>query len=274
MPELPEAETITRHLRRELVGEVFDKVIHCRRDVVRFGPKQPGRWVRNAPIVSVERRGKRPIVRFENDRGMVFFLGMTGRLSVQSARDPVERHTHLRIGLADGTRDVLFNDAWRFGGLVFYDCANGCEPEGILGLGPEPLEMTPDRFRAVCRKQRQIKALMLDQVNIAGMGNIYCDEALHRVKIHPLTRAMDLEPRQVGQLLRSIKRVLTEAIEHEGSTIINYLHPDGPGNFQSRLRVYGHEGEPCKRCKAPIERIIAAGRSSFFCPACQRAPQH
>lgn len=269
MPELPEAETITRHLRRELVGRVFDRIVHCRRDVVRFGPKQPARWIRNAPVAGVDRRGKRPIVHLENNRGMVFLLGMTGRLTVQSARDPVEKHTHLRIALADSKRELRFNDARRFGGFGFFECATDCEPEGIVGLGPEPLDIKPAQFRAMCGKQRQIKALLLDQANIAGLGNIYCDEALHRAKIHPLTKAVELEPRQVGQLLRAIKRVLTEAIEYEGTTIINYLHPDGPGNFQDRLRVYGHEGEPCKRCKVPIERIVAAGRSSFLCPACQ-----
>ncbi|GJM26562.1 MAG: formamidopyrimidine-DNA glycosylase [Phycisphaerae bacterium] len=269
MPELPEAETITRHLRRELQGKHFSKVLHCRRDVIRHGSYRSLQRMLNASITDVDRRGKRPFLEIEGGSGIVFFLGMTGRLSICDTAIPVEKHTHLRIRLGDGQRELRFNDARRFGGFGFFKRENGCEPVGIDGLGPEPTDVTPAQFRKICERNRQIKALLLDQKYIAGLGNIYADESLFRAGIHPLTSAADLDAKQVGRLLRAIKRVLSEAIEYEGTTIINYLHPDGPGNFQSRLRVYGHEGENCRTCKVPIQRMQAAGRSSFVCPMCQ-----
>jgi formamidopyrimidine-DNA glycosylase len=269
MPELPEAETITRHLRRELQGKQFSKVLHCRRDVIRHGSYREMRSLLGAAIMCIDRRGKRPFLEFENGHGIVFFLGMTGRLSICDAWVPVEKHTHLRVQLGGSQRELRFNDARRFGGFGFFKRESGCEPVGIEGLGPEPMAVTPARFRRICERNRQIKALLLDQKFIAGLGNIYADESLFRAGIHPLTPAADLDAKQVGRLLRAIKRVLTEAIEYEGTTIINYLHPDGPGKFQSRLRVYGHEGENCGKCKGPIHRIIAAGRSSFVCTMCQ-----
>ncbi len=269
MPELPEAETITRHLRRELLNKRFARVIHCRRDVIRHGHYRELRSFLNTPITRIDRRGKRPFLEIADGRGIVFFLGMTGRLSVCDSTTAVENHTHLRLQLGDSDRELRFNDARRFGGFGFYTRRNECEPVGIDGLGPEPLDVTAPQFRDICARDRQIKALLLDQKYIAGLGNIYADESLFRAGIHPLTPASNLDAKQVSRLLRAIKRVLTEAIEYEGTTIINYLHPDGPGNFQTRLRVYGHEGENCRRCKVPIERMQVAGRSSFVCPMCQ-----
>ncbi len=272
MPELPEAETITRHLRRELLGKSFSKVQHCRRDVIRHGSHRGLLGFLNAPIKRVDRRGKRPFLEIHGGRGIVFFLGMTGRLNICDANTPIEKHTHLRIGLNGSGHELRFNDARRFGGFGIFKREGSVEPEGIKGLGPEPNDITPASFRRMRQRNRQIKALLLDQKHIAGLGNIYADESLFRAGIHPLTPAIDIDTRQAGRLLRAIKRVLSEAIEYEGTTIINYLHPEGPGNFQERLRVYGHEGEGCRKCKTPIHRILAAGRSSFVCQVCQ--PSH
>ncbi len=144
-------------------------------------------------------------------------------------------------------------------------------PDRILSpLGPEPLELTAGGFRRVIRRKRQIKALLLDQTAIAGLGNIYCDEALHAAGVHPLTKADVLSQEQAGRLLRVIKTTLRRAIRFNGSTLMDYRSADGePGSFQNQHRVYNREGQPCRTCRRPIERIQAAGRSTWLCPTCQ-----
>ncbi len=140
----------------------------------------------------------------------------------------------------------------------------------LENLGPEPLEIRLPRFVTLLNRRRQIKALLMDQRMIAGLGNIYCDEALHRAGIHPLAQAADLAHEQVRALLRAIRDVLRSAIQFDGSTILDYRGADGrPGGFQTRHRVYGQEGKPCRRCRTPILRIQAAGRSTHFCLTCQ-----
>jgi formamidopyrimidine-DNA glycosylase len=269
MPELPEAETIARCVADRVVGTRVDRVVHLRRDVVKHGPARAPKWLAGSRIVSVTRRGKRPIILFEGDRGMIVFLGMSGYLDVHDAAAPPRPHTHLRLALDDGSRELRFADARRFGGLSFFEAWNGVVPAGLADLGPEPLEITARQFREILACRRQIKALLMDQHAIAGLGNIYCDEALHRAGIHPKTVAADIDLKRVDALRRAIRNVLRSAIQHEGTTIINYAHPEGPGNFKRRLRVYGREDQPCRTCKTPINREAWAGRSSHFCPSCQ-----
>lgn len=272
MPELPEAETIVRHVAPQLVGACITRVVHLRRDVLTRGPKRAPGWLVGARVERVTRRGKRPIILFDGGRGLVVLLGMSGYLGVHAAGDPVKPHTHLRLALDDGARELRFADARRFGGLSFFERAGDRTPPGLADLGLEPLDMTAPQFRAVLRRDRQVKALLMDQHTVAGLGNIYCDEALHRAGIHPLTVAARLDPARVDRLRRAIREVLSAAIRHEGTTIINFAHPDGPGNFKSRLRVYSRDGQPCRRCRATIVREVIAGRSTHYCPRCQ--PRH
>jgi formamidopyrimidine-DNA glycosylase len=269
MPELPEAETLVRHVAPRLIDARVARVVHLRRDVLMHGRRSVPRWLVGSRISGVTRRGKRPIITFPGERGMIVFLGMSGYLGVHSTGDPIRPHTHLRLALDDGNRELRFADTRRFGGLSFYELRDGSTPPGLADLGLEPLDMTIAQFRRTLARDRQVKALLMDQRNVAGLGNIYCDEALHRAGIHPRALAIELDAPRSARLCRAIRTVLREAIRHEGTTIINFAHPDGPGNFKHRLRAYGRETEPCRACRAPIVREVIAGRSSYYCPCCQ-----
>lgn len=269
MPELPEAETIARQLQRELAGRMLGPIVHARPDVIHGADSPlevmlPGRCVR-----AVRRRAKRIIVELDGELSLLFRLGMTGRLGVAEAASPVEKHTHLRIAIEGTGRELRFRDPRRFGGVWCVAPGDGSATDG--GLGIEPLEATLAQFRAVLARRRQIKALLMDQVAVAGLGNIYCDESLHAARIHPLTRADRLNNEATARLLRAIKATLRRAIRFNGSTLMDYRDANGrEGSFQKLHRVYQREGQPCRNCRTPIRCILAAGRSTFFCPRCQR----
>jgi len=271
MPELPEAETIARELNRCLTREAVVDVRVLRRDVIHGDPRPLGRLIRGRRVSRVWRRAKRVIVEFETPIQLVFHLGMSGRLTVEAAEAELLPHTHLRIRMGDGTRELRFRDPRRFGGVW---CLAGAERYVGRRLGPlgaEPLELKLGPFRAILMRGRQIKALLLDQSIVAGLGNIYCDEALFAARIHPLTRACELTGEQSDRLLRAIRAVLRKAIAHRGSTLMDYRQADGAeGSFQKHHKVYHREGKPCRRCGTPIIRLMAAGRSTFVCPSCQQ----
>lgn len=270
MPELPEAETIANQLNVALAGRVLGGVTLVRPDVVRGGGETivvdlPGRRV-----ARVWRRAKRVIVELDPQSRLIIRLGMTGRIDLCRASDPIETHTHLRVAVRGRRTELRFHDPRRFGGVWWV--AGGDEPflAALGDLGPEPLDLTPAQFRELLERPRQIKAMLMDQRTIAGLGNIYCDEALHAAGIHPLTRACDIDMDHRGRLLRSIKNVLRRAIRHNGTTLMDYRSADGEaGSFQRYHRVYQREGKPCRECGTPIERLLAAGRSTFICPRCQ-----
>lgn len=276
MPELPEAETIARGLRQNILGRRVAAVHFIRPEILRNPSAAPVSAIVGRRITDVFRRGKRVLVKLDNDLTLVFALGMTGQLTVARTSSACPRHTHLRVALDRGARELRFRDVRRFGGVwILPDGATGGEFNGrALGaLGPDPLVIRIPQFRGLLRRKRQIKALLLDQSVIAGLGNIYCDEALHRASIHPTTRAETLGPDQAAALLRGIRTVLREAIRRGGSTLSDFLDANGrPGYFQQRHRVYQRTGRPCPRCKTPICRIIVAARSTHFCPACQPPP--
>jgi len=271
MPELPEAETIARQLQRQLAGRTLGTVRLTRTDIVHGDPRPLGKLLPGRRVEQVSRRAKRVILALDGGIELVFRLGMTGRMIVCHAVDPVPKHTHLRITIDGTSNELRFCDPRRFGGVW---CLTGSErsvgkPLGEVGL--EPLEVTPAAFRVVLSRRRQIKALLMDQTVIAGLGNIYCDESLHTAGIHPLTRADTLRSERVARLLRAIRMTLRKAIRFNGSTLMDYRDADGrEGSFQKLHRVYQREGEPCRTCRTPIRRIQAAGRSTFFCPKCQK----
>lgn len=276
MPELPEAETIARGLRRSILGRRLGAVCFTRPDILRNRGDTPQNAITGHRVTSVSRQGKRVLIKLDNDLTLVFALGMTGQLTVARTDSACPPHTHLRIPLDRGAREIRFRDVRRFGGVwLLKEGATGSKSKGrALGpLGPEPLEIRIARFRTLLRRKRQIKALLLDQSVIAGLGNIYCDEALHRAAIHPAARADELTLDQSAALLRGIRAVLREAIRRGGSTLSDFRDVNGnPGYFQQRHRVYQRTDQPCLRCRTPIQRIVVAARSTHFCPACQPPP--
>jgi formamidopyrimidine-DNA glycosylase len=276
MPELPEVQTIVSMLQPMLVGRKFLTVRLLRQDI-HHPPDAPlvslltGRRVRE-----VARRGKRIILALDLGATLCIRLGMTGRLTIEDAEAAARPHTHLVIELTRLATDnslrhleLRFSDPRRFGGLSWHERGETLDD----GLGPEPLEIRPaDLAQLLGRTRRAIKTALLDQRLIAGIGNIYADEALFGAGIHPRTPANRLAAHQAHQLCRAIKATLRRAIRHGGSTIRDYADVNGQsGRFQDLHEVYGRAEQPCRRCGTSVQRIILGGRSTHFCPKCQRA---
>ncbi len=272
MPELPEAESIVRALHQSLRDLTVQGVSLTREDIVRGCEVPLATWILGKKVAGVTRRGKRVVLDLEPQARLVFRLGMSGRMITCEAAVPVEPHTHLRIRFRETDRELRFRDPRRFGGVWCFSgpAVRDAPGSNFSDLGPEPLSLTRIAFRRLLSRRRQIKALLMDQRAIAGLGNIYCDESLHAAAIHPLNLAADLADKKRDRLLRAIKSTLLRAIRHNGSTLVDYRQPDGEaGSFQRMHRVYQREGEPCRSCRTRIVRILAAGRSTFFCPKCQ-----
>jgi len=271
MPELPEVETLVRQLSRQLTGRRI-RHVELRRPDVLWGDDRPACvLLRGRRITRVSRRGKRIILSLADQTQLIVHLGMTGRLTWAPADQPYAAHTHLCLEFAGQTRQLRFVDPRRFGN-VWIARADGRWIGPVPSpLGPEPLEMTVGQFVGLCKRRRAVKAMLLDQRMIAGIGNIYCDETLFRARIHPTTRADRLDRRTVMRLRRALRAVLSEAIEARGSTIRDYRQSDGSsGRFQNRHRVYGRAGLPCRRCQGKIDRMVVAGRGTYYCTRCQR----
>jgi formamidopyrimidine-DNA glycosylase len=270
MPELPEVETVVRTLRPRLVGRVITAVRLERPDILDpAGTNLAGHLLGRA-VTSVERRGKRIVITLDDENRFYVHLGMTGQLTVQAPGEPLQSHTHLVIDVTEPDREqiqVRFRDPRRFGGVWWL----GATGTGDERMGPEPLFIRPAQLGArLARTKRAIKAALLDQTLIAGLGNIYVDESLFRAGIHPLTAANRLTPEQTTRLARAIKFILRKAIRHRGSTLRDYRDAAGEaGGFQRRHRVYDRAGKPCSDCETPIERLVVGGRSTHFCPKCQ-----
>lgn len=276
MPELPEVQTVVDTLRRALaaaggpgaVRGTIAAVAHLRDDMVTCPPDfDLRRTVAGRSIVNVTRRGKRIVLHLDDENRMYVHLGMTGRLTVEHADAAARKHTHMVLSLADG-REIRFADPRRFGAIVWL----GREGTDEAAMGPEPLAVRPAELLARLRQTRRaIKTALLDQRLIAGIGNIYADEALFAAEIDPRTPADRLTVDQVRRLCGAIKRVLRRAIRHRGSTLRDYVDADGAGGrFQLLHRVYDREGHPCPACGRPIRRIVLGGRSTHFCPYCQK----
>jgi formamidopyrimidine-DNA glycosylase len=218
--------------------------------------------------LSIGRRGKFLVFSLSEDETLIIHLRMTGHLSVVSAGTSVDAHTHTIFTLDDG-RELRFRNTRKFGRVYLVH-----DPQEVLGkLGPEPLEddFTVEALRRrLAGKTRQLKPLLLDQTFIAGVGNIYADEALYHAGLHPLRRANTLSGDEIAALHAAIQRVLRMGIEREGASIDRYAKPDGTrGSMQDAVAVFQRTGATCYRCGTPIERIIVGGRSTHFCPVCQ-----
>ncbi len=273
MPELPEVETIKQDLEKKIVGRTVNRAdVHLLRMIRKhdsaeeFKQAVEGRSIRN-----MERRGKFLLFRLESENTMVLHLGMTGQLLLRSSQSPLEvdKHTHLVFHFNDSNM-LLFRDVRQFG-QVFIAGTSALEKQ--LGLGPEPL--SPDfqekDLVSVLNRTTKIKQLLMDQKRIAGIGNIYADEALFEAGINPPRLANSLTPQETHRLFLALQRILKEAIELRGTSIANYVDTSGRrGEMQNRHRVYRRTGEPCQRCGKKIRKIKVGGRSTHFCPQCQR----
>jgi formamidopyrimidine-DNA glycosylase len=309
MPELPEVETIARGLARRVSGDVIESIwLGQKPEPLKSPAREIAATLEHSRIATVRRMGKHIVfdldrvarapspakgrrhksrrdgskvgqsppsstphakadegVRFTEPAQWIVHLGMTGRLQVCEPQAEVIRHTHAILKLASG-RELRFVDPRRFGRLSVAR-AGGFDAGGI-----EPLEADLDRFLSLFRgRKTSIKSALLNQKLLRGVGNIYADESLFRAGIRPRRRASTITREQLGRLLESVKEVLKEAIALGGSSISDYVDADGEeGFFQLQHRVYGREGEPCLVCKTPIKRIVIAGRSSHYCPQCQK----
>ena len=277
MPELPEVETVVRGLEASLRGRRILEVRFGKTDFI----EEPAALEQDLPgkeIQGVRRYGKFVILELASTNGndlpgsLLIHLGMTGQLTVCRADARIVPHTHAFFRLDDG-RELRYTDIRRFGRIQLVGVDRRAVVLGALGL--DPLEASEEEFRdAFSSRRARIKALLLDQHVLRGMGNIYTDESLWRARIHPMQLAASLSPRQLGRLCRAVRSVLQEAIHLRGSSISDYVDSEGqPGEFQRRHRVYQREGKKCRRCRSLIRRVTVAGRSSYFCPSCQPAPR-
>ncbi len=277
MPELPEVETIARGLRATLPGRKILAVRLGKTDFI----DDPAALERDLPgrcIEEIARYGKFLLLRLSHSNGesapsgLLVHLGMTGHLSTKRPEEPAQKHTHAVFTLDDG-RELRYTDARRFGRMAFL--GPDSLRKALAPLGSDPLDLSETEFATrIGQRQARIKALLLDQHVLRGLGNIYADESLWRARIHPALLGARLAKHQTSRLYRAMRHVLREAIRLRGSSISDYLDTEGePGEYQLRHCAYGREGKRCYRCGAKIRRVIVAGRSSFFCPRCQKAPR-
>lgn len=263
MPELPEVETVTRSIAPLVGRRIVTAEFRCMRILRGGDPDQMSSRLQGRRIAGVKRYGKFILVSIDGGGYLVIHLGMTGRLLLGG---PAGKHTHAILTLDRGV--LLYDDSRQFGCLQYSEDF----PRRIGKLGPEPLEVPFEDFaKALKRRKTRIKALLLNQGFVRGVGNIYADEALFRAGIHPLAIAARLRGDRPRKLFDAVVAVLTEAIAAGGSSISDYVDAEGrKGFFQLSHRVYQRAGEPCVTCGTPIRRVLVAQRSSHFCPKCQK----
>jgi formamidopyrimidine-DNA glycosylase len=270
MPELPEVETIARGLAKRISGDVIESVwLGSRPEPLKSPAGEIAATLQAKRISTVRRAGKHIVFDLESSRGAavpaqwIVHLGMTGSLLVCAPGMELKKHTHAVLQLASG-RELRFVDPRRFGRLSVI--------EKFEAPGAEPLQIGFGDFAALFHNRKTpIKSALLNQNLLSGVGNIYADEALFRARIRPRRSAASLTRDELRRLHSALKKVLQEAIRLGGSSVSDYVDADGEeGFFQLKHRVYGREGKPCRVCKTPIKRIVIAGRSSHYCPRCQK----
>lgn len=270
MPELPEVETIANGLNKRVAGDRIESVwIGSKPEPLKSSPAAITRTLEGATIERVQRVGKHIVIQLSGANRRtgsqwIVHLGMTGRILVCSPDAEVARHTHLVAHLSSG-RELRFIDPRRFGRLEVRE-------SGFHGPGTEPLQISADDFAALFHKSKApIKAALLNQNLLHGVGNIYADESLLRAGVRPRRRAHTLTRAELQRLHAAVQAVLKEAIAAGGSSVSDYVDANGEaGFFQLQHRVYGREGKPCLVCKTPIKKIVVGGRGTHYCPRCQK----
>jgi len=271
MPELPEVETVVRNLREPLIGRrIIGVYVYWPRTVARPSVDAITQRLPGLRIRAIQRRAKYLVFELGSRSSrqptdyLLIHLKMSGRLDVVSRKRSIDKHDRVIFDL-DGGRQLRFNDTRKFGRVYLV-----ADPEEVTGhLGPEPLseEFTLAAFkRFIAKRSGRLKPLLLDQAFIAGIGNIYADEALWLARLHPLRRADSLNDTEVRALYRGIRAALKDGIQRNGASI-DWVYPEG--DYQNHFRVYDRAGEPCRRCKQPIQRIVIGQRSAHFCAHCQ-----
>jgi formamidopyrimidine-DNA glycosylase len=285
MPELPEVETIAKGLRQTIVGKKVDKIQAIFPRIVRQNFNVFKKAITQKKIKRVRRRGKYLLVDLSGDKTILIHLGMTGNLLFQ-VRRPLSavrskyqtaksnhncKHDHLIFCFLESNAQLCYNDQRKFGRIKVFDTDKENQVSELKKLGPDAIDVTPAEFIELFKKRKgRIKSALLNQHIVAGLGNIYADESLFEARINPAQKIAQLSKSKLVQLHKSINKILRKAIKAGGSSIDNYLNVDGNmGRFQLQHKVYGREGERCKRCKNEIKRIKINQRSSYFCPRCQ-----
>jgi formamidopyrimidine-DNA glycosylase len=275
LPELPEVETIVRDLADSLPGRTIREVDVLRPDLIEDEPADAfAAGLRGRRVLGVTRRAKNIVVALDDGCRLAVNLGMTGRLLLVDPADPRPSHPGVRMALDDG-RELLYHDVRRFGRLWRMDDAAFTRWEARLGLEPLGREFTAAALAGMMAGSRvPVKTWLMDQARVVGVGNIYASEALFRARVDPRRPARDVTADEVARIRDGVVAVLEDAIAFRGTTFLDYRDARGErGGFAARLQVYDREGQPCVVCGTKIERMVQAGRSTFFCPACQAAPR-
>jgi formamidopyrimidine-DNA glycosylase len=274
MPELPEVETIVADLRPHLVGRTIVQCDLRFPSLVRH--PEPELFVDSIVGLTIEtlgRRGKYILAGLQGGAQLVIHLGMSGQLRLVDAQAPLLNHTHVILGLDDG-HELRYRDPRRFGRLLLGTEASLIAAGRMPRLGPEPIDAdfgADDLYVRLRRRRAPVKAVLLDQTTIAGVGNIYADESLHRARLRPDRAAGSLSRMSVRRLHEALREALLIAIKNRGSSVDSYRDAWGEvGSQQEQLQVYGRAGEPCYTCGRPLSLVRIAGRSSVFCRRCQR----
>lgn len=277
MPELPEVETVRRTLLPKLQGRTINEIeIITPRQIYHPDPDTFKAELEGESFTEIERRGKYLLLKL-GQHTLVCHLRMSGHLYVTDPGRPRDKHLHVLFHLDDGNQ-LRYDDQRKFGGFHLLGPSGEGAPPGLLSLGPEPLDESwtwqhlRDRLQG---KRTLIKAALLDQANLAGLGNIYVDEALHLAQIHPECLAGELTPAQIERLHGSIRQVLSHAVAKRGTTFSLYFDGDAQeGDMYDELRVFDRTGLPCPTCGTPIQKLAVAGRGTHLCTTCQVPPPH
>ena len=279
MPELPEVETVRRGLIPRMVGHRIARLTQRRKDLRVKLPAKFAAKVEGRTITAIDRRAKYMLMRLGDGQTLIVHLGMSGRMTLHDAKSaaehPFERHDHVVFDMDDGWQ-VRFNDARRFGLMLLVPTESVEKHKAFKGLGPEPLDDTFDGTALAARlkdRRTPIKAALLDQKTLVGVGNIYACEALYISGISPRRSAHTVQGERAERLVAAIKQVLLRAIDDGGSTLRDHVQPGGElGYFQTRFKVYDRAGAPCptRDCGHLVKRLAQGGRSTFYCAHCQR----
>ena len=274
MPELPEVEVIKRGLLRHLPGRKVIEIAVGNKKLRQPMPrKNLKKYIQGARIKSVDRRAKFLLITMDNRAILLIHLGMTGRLGIFPADSPRAKHDHLRLQL-DDSMQLRFNDIRRFGLIQVIPPGKASDNTMLSHIGPEPFgqEFSPLYLhRLAAGKSKPLKNFLMDSSVVAGIGNIYACEILFEACLHPEKKICTLSMNEWGRIVASTHNVLQKAIDSGGTTISDFVNESGrSGYFQLELQTYGRQGRPCNVCSAPITRKLMAGRSTFFCPKCQR----
>lgn len=275
MPELPEVETVRRTLEKHILGLKITTVRVITPKIIRVPDADEfAILIKDRTVREMGRRGKYLLIHLSDGFSLIIHLRMTGQLIYCDPQRETAKHTHLVFNLNNGM-ELRYVDIRQFGRIAMVPTGEVNDFPGLTTLGPEPLEEDFSREflkKEVRNRRTKIKPLLLDQTFLAGLGNIYVDEALHQARIHPERLAATLTAREITLLHQAIKDVLKSGIEHRGTSIKDYVDAEGmSGGNQSRLQAYGRFAKPCLQCGMAIERKKVGGRSSYYCPRCQKS---